>query len=63
MRSPYWYIPRHRRTFLLVDPNELYVTSLPPGLGAPLAVYPLGSIDMYIYSYDIASRLGPPAPP
>ena len=63
MRSPYWYIPRQRRTFLIVDPNELYVTSLPSGLGRPLAVYRLGVIDMYVYPYDIASRLGPPSLP
>jgi hypothetical protein len=63
MRSPYWYIPRQRRTFLLVDPNELYVTSLPPGLGPPLAKYQLGSVTMYVYRYDIASRLGRPALP
>jgi hypothetical protein len=60
MRSPFWYVPKRRRTFLIVDPNELYVISLPPGLGTPIATYRLGPITMYVYPYDIASRLGPP---
>jgi hypothetical protein len=63
MRSPYWYVPHQRRTFLIVDPSQLFVTSLPPGLGQPLAHYQLGAIAMYVYPYDIASRLGPPALP
>jgi hypothetical protein len=60
MRTPSWYMPQRRRTFLLVDPNQLYVTSLPSGLGAPSAHYAVGPIQMYIYPYDIASRLGRP---
>jgi hypothetical protein len=60
MRTPSWYVPQRRHTFLLVDPGQLYVTSLPAGLGAPIATYAVGPIRMYVYSYDIASRLGPP---
>jgi hypothetical protein len=60
MRSPFWYVPKRRRTFLIVDPNELYVITLPTGLGTPIATYRLGPITMYVYPYDIASRLGPP---
>jgi hypothetical protein len=56
---PSWYVPRQRRTFLLVDRGELWVPSLPPGLGKPVASYQLGKLRMYIYPYDIASRLGP----
>jgi hypothetical protein len=59
MRVPSWYVPRRRRTFLLVDREEAWVGSLPSGLGKPLAGYDLGAMQMYIYPYDIASRLGP----
>jgi hypothetical protein len=54
-------VPRQRRSFLLVDGEEGWIRSLPSGLGRPLAVYPIGAIRMYIYPYDIASRLGPAA--
>jgi hypothetical protein len=58
---PSWYVPRQERTFLLVDSSEAWVKSLPSGLGRPLASYAItpGTIRMYIYPYDIASRLGP----
>jgi len=56
---PSWYVPRQRHTFLLVDSEEVWVSSLPSGLGRPLASYSLGAMQMYIYPYDIASRLGP----
>ncbi len=61
MRVPSWYVPKRRRSFLLVDPATLYVVALPQGLGPPIASYPVGPLRMYIYPYDIASRLGPPA--
>jgi hypothetical protein len=53
-----WYVPRRRDTFLLVDSEEPWLRSLPPGLGEPLASYAIGAMRMYIYPYDIASRLG-----
>jgi hypothetical protein len=56
---PSWYTPRRRHTFLLIDSEEPWVSSLPSGLGKPLAIYSLGAMRMYIYPYDIASRLGP----
>jgi hypothetical protein len=59
MRTPSWYEPKARRSFLLVDPSENFVVTLPRGLGNPIASYPLGRIMMYVYPYDIASRLGP----
>jgi hypothetical protein len=59
-RVPSWYEPAQRRSFLLVNPSEYYVYGLPKGLGPPLASYALGSSTrMYVYPYDIASRLGP----
>jgi hypothetical protein len=51
-----WYVPQQRHTFLLVEAKEL----LPPeGLGPPLKTYEFGPEVMYIYPYDIASRIGP----
>lgn len=56
---PSWYVPRQRRTFLLVNREELWVHKLPSGLGKPIASYTFGAVSMYIYPYDIASRIGP----
>jgi hypothetical protein len=56
---PSWYTPRQRRTFLLVEPNGVDLSSPPAILGKPLAEYTVESMHMYIYSYDIASRFGP----
>jgi hypothetical protein len=56
---PSWYVPQRRHTFLLIDSGELWVGSLPGGLGKPLAAYAFGPMRMYIFPYDIASRLGP----
>jgi hypothetical protein len=57
---PSWYVPQQRHTFLLVDSEEPWLRSLPSGLGKPLATYAIGAaMHMYIYPYDIASRLGP----
>lgn len=59
-RVPSWYIPKERKTFLLVDSTESWLPSLPAGFGRPVAGYAFGPIKMYIYPYDIASLLGPP---
>jgi hypothetical protein len=58
-RVPSWYVPQQRRTFLLVDREEAFLSQLPKGLGRPLAAYSFGAMSMYIYPYDIAARLGP----
>jgi hypothetical protein len=55
---PSWYVPRQRHTFLLTDTEEPWVSSLPSGLGKPLATYSFGAMHMYVYPYDIASLLG-----
>jgi hypothetical protein len=54
-----WYTPRPRiHTFLLVDPAYPANPSNPtPDLGPPIAVHQIGNITMYVYPYDIASRL------
>jgi hypothetical protein len=54
---PSWYVPRRRRTFLLVEGGGAYPAQA--ALGRPLATYAFGSMRMYIYPYDIASRFGP----
>jgi len=55
---PAWYVPRRRRTFLLVEAGGVDFGYLPPNLGRPLAAYAFGSLHMYVYPYDIASRFG-----
>ncbi len=56
---PSWYVPQKRHTFLLIDNDGIGFHSRPVGLGKPLAAYRLGALRVYVYSYDIASRLGP----
>jgi hypothetical protein len=56
---PAWYVPRRGKSFLLTSSQEVWLRSLPSGLGKPLATYAFGPVRMYIYPYDIASRLGP----
>jgi hypothetical protein len=58
---PSWYVPQPRHTFLLIDASEPEIRPVPEGLGKPLVVYTFESMQMYIYPYDIASRLGPPS--
>jgi hypothetical protein len=55
---PSWYIPGQRHSFLLIDADEPEIRSVPAYLGKPLEVYAFESMRMYIYPYDIASRLG-----
>jgi hypothetical protein len=62
-RVPSWYVPKPRRTFLLADATEPWLNGLPEGLGHPLVAYGFGPIRMYVYPYDIASRLGPALDP
>jgi hypothetical protein len=58
-RVPSWYVPNRRRTFLLVNPEEEYLSEVPKGLGKPIASYAIDeSTEMYVYPYNIASRLG-----
>jgi hypothetical protein len=55
---PSWYVPYARHTFLLVDSIGIEVRALPSGLGKPIATHNFGTMQMYIYPYDIASRFG-----
>jgi hypothetical protein len=54
-----WYTPRPGiHTFLLVDPAYPANPSNPtPDLGRPIAAHQIGGITMFVYPYDIASRL------
>jgi hypothetical protein len=55
-----WYQPHPgiARSFLLTDQALPFVPAPPPGLGRPSSVYHAGAITMYVYPYDIASRMG-----
>jgi hypothetical protein len=55
-----WYVPRPRtRSLLLVRPGDIYVQNRPsPSLGHWLKRLSLGGFTVYVYSYDIADRLG-----
>jgi hypothetical protein len=54
-----WYWPRPRTaTFLLVDNRSSEsVTAPTPNLGRPTAVYRIGPMRMYVYRYDLATRI------
>lgn len=54
-----WYVPELRPTFLLIEAGGVDLDSVPTDLGQPVAVYAFESMKMYVYPYDIASRLGP----
>jgi hypothetical protein len=54
-----WYTPRPGvRTFLLADSAAALATPYFPQLGKPSAVYSIGQLTMYVFPYDIASRIG-----
>jgi hypothetical protein len=53
-----WYTPRSGiRSFLLTDPSLSNVSAPTPDLGAPTATYHVGRITMYVYPYDLASKI------
>ena len=53
-----WYTPRPAAgSFLLGDPSLALVPGPTPDLGAPSHVYRVGQITMYVYPYDVASRV------
>ncbi len=59
-----WYLPRsHTRTFLLTDSRPgiaLEVSASPAAFGHPIAGQSLGEgLTIYVYGYDLASRLAP----
>lgn len=55
-----WYTPRpHTKTYLVVDPAQPLVSGPDPGMGKPLKTLDVGRLKVYVYGYDIASKLGP----
>jgi hypothetical protein len=53
-----WYTPRIGiRSFLLTDTRTRLLVRPTPDLGRPDAVYHIGQATMYVYPYDVASRL------
>ena len=55
-----WYAPRpDKRTFLLTNSAEPIPAAPMPNLGKASAVHQIGTITMYVYAYDIASRMMP----
>ncbi len=55
-----WYTPRPAtRTFLISDPAQPISSAPTPSLGKPSVIHQIGSLTMYVYPYDIASRMTP----
>jgi hypothetical protein len=55
-----WYTPVEGvRTFLVVDHRQPSVKAPDRGFGRPERVDRIGQLEVYVYGYDIASRLGP----
>ena len=53
-----WYTPRRGiGSFLLTDRRLAGVPRPTPDLGRPAAVYHLGRITMYVYPYDLATKI------
>jgi hypothetical protein len=53
-----WYTPHPgARSFLLTDSAIPLVPSPTPDLGGPSAVYHVGNLTMYVYPYDLATRI------
>jgi hypothetical protein len=53
-----WYAPRPSvRTFLISDPTQPVAAPPIAALGKPSAVHHVDELTMYVYPYDIASRL------
>jgi hypothetical protein len=53
-----WYTPRTAvKSFLLGDPSLALVPGPTPDLGRPSGVFRVGRITMYVYPYDIATRV------
>ena len=53
-----WYAPHPGvRSFLLTDSAIPLVPSPTPDLGPPSAVYDVGKVTMYVYPYDVATKI------
>ena len=55
-----WYLARPGvRTFLIEDPTQPVAAPPVAALGKPSAIYHIDELTMYVYPYNIASRLQP----
>lgn len=57
-----WYTtprPPGTRSFLIADPTQPVPAAPTPNLGKPSAVHQIGALTMYVYPYDIATRMIP----
>jgi hypothetical protein len=55
-----WYTPRAGvRSFLLTDPSLANVSAPTPDLGPPTSVHHVGRVTMYVYPYDLATKILP----
>jgi hypothetical protein len=53
-----WYTPRPgAKSFLLADPSLALVPGPTPDLGTPSGVFHVGQITMYVYPYDLATKV------
>ena len=54
-----WYTQPATRSFLLTDSELPLVPNPPSGLGRPVATYAVDELTMYVYDYNIATKIGP----
>jgi hypothetical protein len=54
-----WYTQKARRTFLITDSAIPLVPSPPSALGPAVAQFQVDELTLYVYNYNIASKIGP----
>ncbi len=55
-----WYFPKEGvRSFLVIDPTQPDLPAAIPGFGKPERIEQIGQLEVRVYGYDVASRLGP----
>ena len=55
-----WYVPRRgKHSFMIADSGTAMPTVVGANLGTPTHTYQIGSMTMYVYPYDIASKMIP----
>jgi hypothetical protein len=54
-----WYTQKAKRTFLITDSAIPLVPSPPSALGPAVAQFQVDELTLYVYDYNIASKIGP----
>jgi hypothetical protein len=54
-----WYTQSARRSFIVTDSEQPLLAGPPSALGRPVATYQVDELTMYVYNYDVASKIGP----